>query len=136
MDDRLLHVGSANLNNRSGGFDTECDLSIEVGSDDSPDCARVELCRNRLIAHWLACPVSEVTDAVTRAGSVGGAIDDLATRGFNRLSPLVSRPLGPIASYVAGWHLGDPVGVTDSWRPWKRTAAIRAALATGLRRAL
>ena len=136
IDDRLLHVGSANLNNRSGGFDTECDLSIEVESDDSPDCARVELCRNRLIAHWLACPVSEVTDAVCRAGSVGGGIDDLATRGFKRLSPLVSKPLGPVAARIAGWHLGDPVGVADSWRPWKRTPAIREALTIGLRRAL
>ncbi len=136
MDDRLLHVGSANLNNRSGGFDTECDLSIEVESDDSPDCARIELCRNRLIAHWLACPVSEVSDAVSRAGSVGGGIDDLATRGFDRLVPLASRPLGPIGARVAGWHLGDPVGVADSWRPWKRNSAIREALAKGLRRAL
>jgi phosphatidylserine/phosphatidylglycerophosphate/cardiolipin synthase-like enzyme len=30
MDDRLLRIGSSNLNNRSMGFDSECDLSIEV----------------------------------------------------------------------------------------------------------
>ncbi|TCJ97443.1 phospholipase D-like domain-containing protein [Nocardia alba] len=30
MDDRLLRVGSSNLNNRSMGFDTECDLAVEV----------------------------------------------------------------------------------------------------------
>ena len=30
IDDRLLRVGSSNLNNRSMGFDTECDLAIEV----------------------------------------------------------------------------------------------------------
>ena len=29
IDDRLLKVGSSNLNNRSMGFDTECDLAIE-----------------------------------------------------------------------------------------------------------
>ena len=29
IDDRLLRVGSANLNNRSMGLDTECDLAIE-----------------------------------------------------------------------------------------------------------
>ena len=27
VDDRLLRIGSANINNRSLGFDTECDLS-------------------------------------------------------------------------------------------------------------
>lgn len=28
-DDRLLRVGSSNVNNRSMGFDTECDLAVE-----------------------------------------------------------------------------------------------------------
>jgi len=30
VDDILLRVGSSNLNNRSMGFDTECDLALEV----------------------------------------------------------------------------------------------------------
>jgi len=33
FDDRIVRVGSANLNNRSEGFDTECDLAIEVDTD-------------------------------------------------------------------------------------------------------
>ena len=32
IDDRLLRVGSANLNNRSMGLDTECDLAVEAAS--------------------------------------------------------------------------------------------------------
>ena len=34
VDDRLLRVGSANLNNRSMGTDTECDLAIEARNGD------------------------------------------------------------------------------------------------------
>jgi phosphatidylserine/phosphatidylglycerophosphate/cardiolipin synthase-like enzyme len=30
IDDRLLRIGSTNLNNRSFGYDTECDLAIEA----------------------------------------------------------------------------------------------------------
>ena len=30
IDDTLLRIGSANINNRSMGFDTECDLSLEA----------------------------------------------------------------------------------------------------------
>lgn len=30
VDDALLRIGSANLNNRSMGMDTECDLAIEA----------------------------------------------------------------------------------------------------------
>ena len=33
-DDRLLRVGSSNLNNRSMGFDTECDLGIEAATSE------------------------------------------------------------------------------------------------------
>lgn len=29
VDDRVLHIGSSNLNDRSMGFDTECDVAIE-----------------------------------------------------------------------------------------------------------
>src|SRR4029078_9320404 len=32
IDDRLLRIGSANLNNRSMGTDTECDLAIEAAT--------------------------------------------------------------------------------------------------------
>ena len=135
IDDRLLHVGSANFNNRSGGFDTECDLSVEIDTDDTGGRAKVDLCRNRLIAHWLGCSVPDVVAALRRAGGVGAAIEDLRTQGFTRLSPLEATPLGPIGARIAAWHLGDPVGVGDSWRPWKRAAAIRAALALGQRRA-
>lgn len=31
VDDEFFHVGSANLNSRSMGLDTECDLSVEAG---------------------------------------------------------------------------------------------------------
>jgi phosphatidylserine/phosphatidylglycerophosphate/cardiolipin synthase-like enzyme len=37
VDDILLRVGSSNLNNRSMGFDTECDLALEV--TDAPETA-------------------------------------------------------------------------------------------------
>ncbi len=33
IDDRLLRIGSANLNNRSMGTDTECDLALEARND-------------------------------------------------------------------------------------------------------
>ena len=32
IDDRLLRIGSANINNRSMGFDTECDMSFEASA--------------------------------------------------------------------------------------------------------
>ena len=42
IDDRLLRIGSSNLNNRSMGLDTECDLAIDAAPDapDAPVIAR------------------------------------------------------------------------------------------------
>ncbi len=51
VDDRFLRIGSSNLNNRSMGFDTECDVGIEA-IDDAQRRAIASI-RNRLIAeHW------------------------------------------------------------------------------------
>ncbi|MFX8774289.1 phospholipase D-like domain-containing protein, partial [Acinetobacter baumannii] len=39
IDDRLLRIGSANLNTRSMGLDTECDLAIEARSGAADETA-------------------------------------------------------------------------------------------------
>ncbi|TMJ32652.1 MAG: hypothetical protein E6G96_05850 [Alphaproteobacteria bacterium] len=53
VDDVLLHVGSANLNNRSIGLDSECDLAIEAASADQR--RRLQAIRDRLLGHHFAC---------------------------------------------------------------------------------
>ncbi len=52
VDDELCSVGSANFNNRSMGFDTECNLVIEAGGDERIRRAIAGL-RNRLLAEHL-----------------------------------------------------------------------------------
>ncbi len=128
IDDRLLRIGSANLNNRSGGFDTECDLNIEAGPNDEAAGAAIDALRTRLIAHWLGCEASEVTEAIAESGGIGPGIEQLRREGFDRLSPLKPKPMGPISAFIASHHLGDPTGVGDSWRPWKRRRALREQL--------
>ena len=41
FDDRLLRIGSTNLNNRSLGYDTECDVAIEA--DDASGIASMSM---------------------------------------------------------------------------------------------
>ena len=57
IDDTFMRIGSSNLNNRSMGFDTECDLGIEAST---PDHRRaIAAVRNGLIAeHWGAEPAA------------------------------------------------------------------------------
>ena len=83
MDDRLLRVGSSNLNNRSLGFDTECDLSVEALPNQSEPLRRriVEL-RNDLLAEHLGVDVATVEKAIARQeNSLIAAIEELRGQG-------------------------------------------------------
>jgi phospholipase D1/2 len=58
IDDRFLRIGSANLNNRSMGADTECDLAFEATSGAHRDyIARL---RRQLIGHFCGVDESEI----------------------------------------------------------------------------
>lgn len=59
VDDRILRIGSANLNNRSMGADSECDLIFEAATDEHRDF--IISVRRRLIAHF--CGLDEETIA-------------------------------------------------------------------------
>ncbi len=118
IDDVLVRMGSANMNNRSGGFDTECDVAIEAES--AADRAAVEHLRGSLVRHWLGCAQAEMDVALEREGRLGAAIEALRATGFNRLKPVTPAILGPVSSFISAFHLGDPVGPADSFRPLLR----------------
>jgi phosphatidylserine/phosphatidylglycerophosphate/cardiolipin synthase-like enzyme/uncharacterized membrane protein YdjX (TVP38/TMEM64 family) len=73
IDDRLLRVGSANLNHRSMGTDTECDLVIEAHTPKQR--AAILSIRNRLIADH--CGVDEAAAAVATRNSLIAAAETL-----------------------------------------------------------
>jgi phosphatidylserine/phosphatidylglycerophosphate/cardiolipin synthase-like enzyme/uncharacterized membrane protein YdjX (TVP38/TMEM64 family) len=123
VDDRVLRVGSANLNNRSMGMDTECDLAIEGKSDaERHAIARV---RNRLLADHCGVAIEEIETALAKnpsllalAATVGGGGHRLvpakdAPGGFEALSPYLlgmadaERPIGAeeFVSTVLGGHI-------------------------------
>ena len=79
VDDRLLRIGSANLNNRSMGTDTECDLAIEAHSAEvSRQIARV---RDALIAEHSRCSIGEIAASRREHGSMIAALDQLSKEG-------------------------------------------------------
>ena len=126
IDDVLLRIGSANLNNRSMGFDTECDMSFEASGRNAANRTEITRLRNTLLAHWLGCVDGDLQAAIAREGGVGPALEALRTAGYSRLRPIEAHPLSGLAAFIAANHLGDPVGPEDSWRPWKRRKALIA----------
>ena len=120
VDDRLVRIGSCNLNNRSGGFDTECELAIET--DDPAAQQAIANLRGRLIGHFLGRSAADVAAAVQRHGGLIAGVE--ALRHGPRLTPLSVRRLGPLAQFIAAYHLGDPCRPSDSWKIFKRRRRI------------
>ncbi|MEE7457520.1 phospholipase [Methylorubrum populi] len=127
IDERLLRVGSTNLNNRSFGYDTECDLALEVPADDIQGRAALRRLLYGLLAHHGGCPPEVFAQAVEARGSLRAALDDSGLMPGSRLCPIVPSRRGPVARLVEAFHLGDPASLADAWRPWRRRAVLRRA---------
>jgi phosphatidylserine/phosphatidylglycerophosphate/cardiolipin synthase-like enzyme len=104
-DDVFIRVGSSNLNNRSIGLDTECDLAIEA--KDQADCSTIARVRNELLAEHLGSDTKTVADTVAKSGSVIEAVEALNTRP-RRLCPFEAMSQDGPARPVFGTRLLDP----------------------------
>lgn len=97
VDDELLIVGSANLNNRSMVLDSECNVSIDAGADKRLRSA-IATMRDTLLAEHLGCQVADVVREREARGSLNATIQALSRdrnehRTLVPLDPEVSREL-------------------------------------------
>ena len=88
IDDRLLRVGSSNVNNRSMGFDTECDLAVEADETAKNEVLRetIAAIRRDLLCEHLGVTEDRLTAALDEAGSLLRAIEDLRGEGRSLVS--------------------------------------------------
>jgi phosphatidylserine/phosphatidylglycerophosphate/cardiolipin synthase-like enzyme/uncharacterized membrane protein YdjX (TVP38/TMEM64 family) len=76
VDNRFVTIGSSNLNNRSMGLDSECNLGIEAGEDIKAREAIASL-RDRLLAHYMGVSPETVSGAMEENGSLIKTIERL-----------------------------------------------------------
>lgn len=112
VDDRLLRIGSSNLNNRSMGLDTECDLTIEATADHDrrDDVATAVLgMRDRLLAEHLGVRAEDVAAAVAaHDGSLVGAVEHLRRDEGRSLQPFQPPRQGLVDTLLADTEMLDP----------------------------
>lgn len=107
IDDCLLRIGSSNLNNRSMGFDSECDVAIEG----HPEV--ITATRNSLVSEHLGIEVADFAAAVDEHGSFLAAVE--ASRGEGRsLVAFTAETLEGEAGPFAENELMDPDRVPRS----------------------
>ncbi|MGE4079877.1 MAG: VTT domain-containing protein [Reyranella sp.] len=85
IDDWFLRIGSANLNNRSMGADTECDLAVEAAEGEAGCATRdaIACLRNRLLGEHCGVSAERVAAVLAASGSLVHAADTLSDNGHS-----------------------------------------------------
>ena len=108
VDDRLLRVGSSNLNNRSMGLDSECDVTIDAALPANRETGpAITSLRHRLLAEHLGCSADQFAEAGRQASSMVDAIEALRGEG-KTLELLDMEKLGATQEFIAASELLDP----------------------------
>ena len=125
VDDRLLRIGSANLNNRSMGLDTECDLSVEARDGDprrNELAAAVTGLRDRLLGEHLGVEPAAVSAAVAECGgSLLRAVEHLRRPRGRSLVPFTPPDLDPVERTLADTELLDAEHTPNRWHRVRRS---------------
>lgn len=126
VDDRFLKVGSSNLNNRSLGFDTECDVSVEVTPalpvDKAAEMTKTILnLRHDLLAEHLGTDIATFEKALqAHDGALIATIESLRQAG-KTLTPLAETEAQTNGDSVwAENAFLDPERTRSRWKPLRR----------------
>ncbi len=105
VDDRFLTLGSANLSNRSMGFDTECNLAFEADDDRSRQV--ITNLRNQLLGEHLGTSPERIATRLAGATSLIALIEEF--HGQQRaLEPLDGSVPDLIESLLPDQRIIDP----------------------------
>ncbi len=110
VDDRVLRVGSSNMNNRSLRLDTECDVVIDAGLPANADLRpTIAAARDDLLAEHLGVTPQDVAARFAATGSLIATIE--ALRGPGRsLVPYETPDLSAVEAWLADHEVLDPEG--------------------------
>jgi len=106
VDDVVLRVGSSNLNNRSLGLDSECDVALDARSD-AVRSATITRLRTSLMAEHLGTDEDAVAVSFAQTGSLLATIEALRGPG-KTLERLVFEKPDDIETFIADNELLDP----------------------------
>jgi phospholipase D1/2 len=125
VDGELLRVGSANLNNRSMGLDSECDLLIDCGrSANAGASGTIGAILGDLIAEHLGIAADDVRKHLEASASLIRTIEEL--RGHGRtLVPLHIEEPNALEAAIAEREALDPERPGEYFEPIARRGLLR-----------
>lgn len=126
VDDLVLRVGSSNMNNRSMGLDSECDLAVDARVPGNGEAGPViETIRAELMAEHLGTDTAHVLRVHSETGSLIGTVEQL--RGGHGRTLRVFSPPRPnaVEQKIARTEALDPESARDSFEPMGRSRLLR-----------
>ena len=124
-DDSVLRVGSANLDNRSMGLDSECDVTVDAALDGNESAAEsVVIVRDGLLAEHLGVSPEEVRKEFDRTGSLIATIEALRSDGRS-LVPFDPDVPTPLEEALPLNDLLDPEDGPPEFEPIARHGFVR-----------
>lgn len=133
VDDRIVRIGSSNLNNRSMRLDTECDVMVDAARTGNAGAVRrIAAIRDDLLAEHLGCTAEAVGTAIGERGLIG-AIEALRGEGRS-LRPYVQPELTETDAALADSKLLDPEGPDEMFEPLATRRKLTDRLRAGWRR--
>ena len=124
VDDEVLRIGSANLNNRSMGCDSECDLFLDArrpaNAHIGPAITRL---RHRLLAEHCGMGVTQLRRALAGGMRMADMIA-AASQTTKRLAPFVLPALSPTEKRLADSALLDPESADEILAPLAKRSGL------------
>lgn len=125
IDDRILRVGSSNMNNRSMRLDTECDVTVNADlAGESSTATTISSIRDDLLGEHLGVAPDEVRQAMEASGSLIGAIERLRGTG-KTLVPYETPDLTSVEAWLADNEVLDPEGPEEMFEPLEERGLFR-----------
>ncbi|MGE3691278.1 MAG: phospholipase D-like domain-containing protein [Novosphingobium sp.] len=120
VDDEVLRVGSANMNNRSMGLDTEADVVLDAARPGNAHIVpAITGLRQRMLAEHCGVSRQDMQDYLETHGTMAKAIAAATGKG-KRLVPFVLRQLTDAEKAMADSALFDPESPAEFFEPMGR----------------
>jgi len=144
VDDEILRIGSANMNNRSMGLDSECDMFIDAARPANAGAERqIAKLRHSLLAEHCGLDEEDVPELLKRHGSMAGVIEHCDERNVRKLERYHPPELNDAERELVQSQVLDPEDPEDMLAPYaggglyrdgSRLKRVRARIRRKLRR--
>lgn len=126
VDDAILRIGSANMNNRSMGLDSECDVMIDARRAGNAHAApAIAALRHSLLAEHLGLDEDAVAGELERHGSMHALIESRTRETGRYLKPYHPPELSEAERTLAESQLLDPEHPDDMFEPFAKGGLFR-----------